>query len=317
MSYNFVSPLATYTNQNVLPLITKSLFDAKTISVINKQVGLKGPSTLNLMYDTTSFAYGFGCGFTSNVGSNATNFTQRTIDVVDVKVYESLCPKALQQYWMQSQLPSGSMLQSIPFEEQYATMKVKAIQKALETAVWTGTGSAGSIKGFAQIFADASVTDYNATGGGWTALTLADLTGASAGANVIKMLNRIETNVVADIRGAEDVAIFCGMDMFTIIKQGLVAQNYFNVSYLNGVETYELVLPGSNIKLIGVNGLNGSSDLYFGRLSNFYFGTDLLGEEEKFEIFYAKEADEVRFMCEFKAGVQVAYTDQVGRFLIA
>lgn len=315
MSYAFVAPLASYTNQNVLPLITKSLFDAKTISVINKQVGLKGPSTLNLMSETTSFAYGFGCGFDSNKGTNETSFTQRTINIVDVKVYESLCPKSLQQYWMQSQLPSGSMLTSIPFEEQYATMKVKAIQKALETAVWNGTGSAGSITGFASILS--GVTDYNATGGGWTALTLADLTGASAGANVIKMLNRIETNVVADIRGADDVTIFCGMDLFTIIKQGLVAQNYFNVSYLNGVETYELVLPGSNIKLIGVNGLNGSSDLYFGRLSNFYFGTDLLGEEEKFEIFYAKEADEVRFMCEFKAGVQVAFPDQVGRFMIA
>jgi hypothetical protein len=216
---------------------------------------------------------------------------------------------------MQSQLPSGSNLTTIPFEEQYATMKVKAIQKALETAVWTGTGSAGSITGFVSILS--GVTDWNATGGSWTALTLADLTGASAGANVIKMLNRIETNIVADIRGADDVTIFCGMDMFTIIKQGLVAQNYFNVSYLNGVETYELTLPGSNIRLIGVNGLNTTNDLYFGRLSNFYFGTDLLGEEEKFEIFYAKEADEVRFMCEFKAGVQVAFTDQVGRFMIA
>ena len=315
MSYTFTAPLTTYTNQNVLPLITKSLFDARTISLINKQVGLKGPSTLNLMSETTSFAYGFGCGFTSNVGTNATDFTQRTINVVDVKVYESLCPKALQQYWMQSQLPSGSMLTTIPFEEQYATMKVKAIQKALETAVWTGTGAGSSITGFVSILS--GVTDWNATGGSWTALTLADLTGASAGANVIKMLNRIETNISADIRGADDVTIFCGMDMFTIIKQGLVAQNYFNVSYLNGVESYELTLPGSNIRLIGVNGLNSTNDLYFGRLSNFYFGTDLLGEEEKFEIFYAKEADEVRFMCEFKAGVQVAFTDQVGRFMIA
>jgi hypothetical protein len=314
MSYTFTAPLTQYTNQNVLPLITKSLFDARTISLINKQVGLKGPSTLNLMSETTSFAYGFGCGFTSNVGTNATDFTQRTINIVDVKVYESLCPKALQQYWMQSQLPSGSMLTTIPFEEQYATMKVKAIQKALETAVWTGTGAAGSITGFVSILS--GVTDWNATVSGWTPLTLADLTGASAGANVIKMLNRIETNIPADIRGADDVVIFCGMDMFTIIKQGLVAQNYFNVSYLNGVETYELTLPGSNIRLIGVNGLNTSNDLYFGRLSNFYFGTDLLGEEEKFEIFYAKEADEVRFMCEFKAGVQVAFTDQVGRFMI-
>jgi hypothetical protein len=43
-------------------------------------------------------------------------------------------------------------------------------------------------------------------------------------------------------------------------------------------------------------------------------GVDLMNEEEKFEIFYAKEADEVRFMAAFKAGVQVAFPSQVANF---
>jgi len=77
------------------------------------------------------------------------------------------------------------------------------------------------------------------------------------------------------------------------------------------------MIPASNIKLIAVHGLNGTYDLYAGRLSNFYFGTDLLNEEERFEIFYAKEADEVRFVVEFKAGVQVAFPDQCLRFMMA
>jgi hypothetical protein len=47
------------------------------------------------------------------------------------------------------------------------------------------------------------------------------------------------------------------------------------------------------------------------------FGTDLLNEEERFEIFYAKEADEVRFVAEFKAGVQIAFPDQCARFMMA
>ena len=111
--------------------------------------------------------------------------------------------------------------------------------------------------------------------------------------------------------------IFCGLDVFLRIKQALVAENYFNISYLNGVESFELTLPGSNIKLIGVNGLNGTYDLYAGRLAHFIFGTDLLNEEERFEIFYAKEADEVRFVCEFKAGVQIAFPSQMRRFMMA
>jgi hypothetical protein len=212
---------------------------------------------------------------------------------------------------------------TIPFEQAYAEQKVKSIQKSLETAVWQGTGSGSSITGFAQIFADAATAapttaciDLNDAAYGWsTDLTFATL--QSTASNAIKLLNTFETYLPADIKGYDDVVIFCGIDVFTAIKQGLVAQNYFNISYLNGVENYELTLPGSNIKLIGVNGLNTQYDLYAGRLAHFIFGTDLLNEEERFEIFYAKEADEVRFVCEFKAGVQIAFPDQTRRFMMA
>lgn len=313
MSYNLAG-LSTYTNQQTLPLITKSLFNARTISLINKQVGVKYVSSLNLLDTTTAFTYGNTCGF--NGSGNTTDFTQRNLTAVHTKVHEAICPKALEAYWMQTQLTAGSMPTTIPFEQVYAEQKVLSIQKALETAVWQGDGSSGSITGFASIFNSASVTDLNASAYGWTTdLSFATL--RSTPANAIALLNTFETYLSADIKGYDDVAIFCGIDVFTAIKQGLVAQNYFNISYLNGVENYELTLPGSNIKLYGVNGLNGTYDLYAGRTSHMVFGTDLLNEEERFEIFYAKEADEVRFVAEFKAGVQIAFPDQCARFMMA
>lgn len=315
MSYNLAG-LSAYTNQQTLPLITKSLFDARTVSLITKQVGVKYVSALNLMDTTTAFAYGNSCGF--NGANNTTDFTQRSLTAVHTKVHEAICPKTLEQYWMQTQLQAGSMPNTIPFEQAYAEQKVKSIQKALETAVWQSSSvvTAGAMDGFAKIFADASVTDLNDTAYGWaTDLSFATL--QSTASNAIKLLNTFETYLPADIKGYDDVVIFCGYDVFTAIKQGLVAQNYFNISYLNGVENYELTLPGSNIKLIGVNGLNGTYDLYAGRLAHFIFGTDLLNEEERFEIFYAKEADEVRFVCEFKAGVQIAFPSQCARFMMA
>ena len=306
MAYNF-DGLTTYTNQQTLPLITKSLFDARTISLITKQVGVKYVSALNLMDTTTAFTYGNTCGF--NGTGNETVFTQRNLTAVHTKIHEAICPKSLEQYWMQTQLTAGSRPTTIPFEQAYAEQKVKSIQKALETAVWQGTGSGNSITGFASIFNTANVFDLNAG-----SLTYASLLTAS---NAILVLNQIESGLPADIRGHDDVVIFCGLDVFLRIKQALVAENYFNISYLNGVESFELVLPGSNIKLIAVNGLNGTYDLYAGRLAHFIFGTDLLNEEERFEIFYAKEADEVRFVVEFKAGVQIAFPDQMKRFMMA
>jgi hypothetical protein len=307
--------LSTYTNQQTLPLITKSLFEAKTISLINKQIGVKYIDALNLMETDASFTYGNTCGF--NPGGSTT-FTQRSLTAVHTKIHESLCPKALEKYWMQTQLMAGSMENAIPFEQQYSEQKVKAIQKALETAIWQSdsTVTTGAMDGFAKIFSDASVTNLNTSGGGFsTALTFATL--QSTASNAVKLLNSFETNMPADILGKDDVAIFCGWDVYRAIKQGLVSTNYFNTAYLVGAETGELMIPASNIKLIAVHGLNGTYDLYAGRLSNFYFGTDLLNEEERFEIFYAKEADEVRFVSEFKAGVQIAFPSQCLRFMMA
>ena len=320
MSYNLAG-LTAYTNEQTLPLITKSLFNARTISLINKQVGVKYVSALNLLDTTTTFAYGNSCGF--NGDGNTTDFTQRNLTAVHTKVHEAMCPKALEAYWMQTQLTAGSMPTTIPFEQVYAEQKVASIQKTLETAIWQGTGSGGSITGLQKIFADAATAapltaciDLNDSAYGWaTDLTFATL--VSTPTNALKLLNTFETYLPADIKGYDDVAIFCGIDVFTAIKQGLVAENFFNISYLNGVENYELTLPGSNIKLYGVNGLNGQYDLYAGRTSHFVFGTDLLNEEERFEIFYAKENDQVRFVCEFKAGVQIAFPDQTRRFMMA
>jgi hypothetical protein len=53
------------------------------------------------------------------------------------------------------------------------------------------------------------------------------------------------------------------------------------------------------------------------RISNLYVGSDLLNEEEKWEIFFAKESDEVRYAVEFKFGVQFAFPDEIVKFVLA
>jgi hypothetical protein len=79
----------------------------------------------------------------------------------------------------------------------------------------------------------------------------------------------------------------------------------------------EVVLPGTNVTVVALNGLNGTNRIFAMRLSNMFFGTDLLNEDERFEIFFAKEADEVRYVAEFKAGVQFAYATEIVNFILA
>ena len=89
----------------------------------------------------------------------------------------------------------------------------------------------------------------------------------------------------------------------------------FNYAF-DGKADSEFVLPGTSIKVVAVQGLNGTGDIFALRLSNLFLGTDLLNEEEKFEIFFAKEADEVRFACEFKMGVNIAFPDEIVKVII-
>jgi hypothetical protein len=85
----------------------------------------------------------------------------------------------------------------------------------------------------------------------------------------------------------------------------------------DGSSNGELILPGTTIKMISTPGLNGTNKIYAMRVSNMSFATDLLNEEEKFEIFYAKEADQVRYVSEFKAGVNFAFPTEIVDFILA
>ena len=76
-------------------------------------------------------------------------------------------------------------------------------------------------------------------------------------------------------------------------------------------------MPGTTIKVIAVQGLNGTSKIYAGRISNLFIGTDLLNEEEQFELLHDPYAMNIKFMAAFKFGVQFAFPDEMVDFILA
>jgi len=135
-------------------------------------------------------------------------------------------------------------------------------------------------------------------------------------ANVISIFDGIYKAIPAQVVAADDMTIFCGQDLFRTYTVALKNANQFHYS-IDVKADSEFILPGTSIKVVAVQGLNGTDKAYALRLSNMFLGTDLLNEEEKFEIFYAKEADQVRFVSEFKMGVNIAFPDEVVKFILA
>jgi hypothetical protein len=313
-----VSALAAYTEQNAAQLVTSSVLGAKTANLIksagNVMVGVKSAETINIMDTDAIFQAGGSCGFTA---SGSTTFTQRTVTVGKIKVNEALCPKDLEAKYLQKALPTGSMYDSVPFEQEFADKKAKTIAAQLETAIWQGDTASVNVNlnkfdGLVKLVGAASgVVAANAS----TYISGAPLSSITA-SNVISIFDGVYQAIPAKVVAADDMTIFCGQDLFRTYTVALKNANSFHYS-VDAKADGEFVLPGTMIKVVSVGGLNGTNKIYAARLSNLFIGTDLLNEEEKFEIFYAKEADQVRFVSEFKMGVNIAFPDETVKFILA
>jgi len=303
MAYNFGN-LSAYTDQERLPLITKAVFSARSAALFTKQVGIKFAAALNLMDTDAMIQGGDVCGYTT---SGTTTFSQRNITVGRMKVQETLCPRSLEQYWMQTQLTQGSMYDGVPFEQAFAEQKALRIAEALENAIWQGNAY---FSGVNQLLNAASGSTISGNTGAVS---------ASVGittSNVISIFDGIYNQIPQAILTKTDLVIFCGWNTFRTLIGAFKASTgvMYNQVDLAGLADGDIIYPGTNVRVIAVPGLTNTNRIVASYLGNFFYASDLLSDEEQFSIFYARENDEIRSIAAFKAGVQIAYPDLVVDF---
>ena len=303
MAYSFTG-LTSYTDQERLPLITKAVFSARSAALFTKQVGIKFAAALNLMDTDAQLQSGDACGYTT---SGTTAFTQRNITVGRMKVQETLCPRSLEQYWMQTQLTAGSTYDGVPFEQAFSEQKALRIAEALENAIWKGNTY---FSGVNQLLNAASGSTISGNTGAVS---------ASVGittSNAIAIFDGIYNQIPQAILTKNDLVIFCGWDNFRTLLGAFKSATavMYNQVDLAGLADGDIMYPGTNVRVIAVPGLTGTNRIVSSYLGNFFYGTDLLSDEEQFSIWFSKDNDEVRFQAAFKAGVQIAYPDLVVDF---
>jgi hypothetical protein len=297
MAFN-VSALTNYTKENEKQLVFSSVLGNKTAELIKAQgnilLEVKSSEKIGIMDTDAFFQSGASCGFSA---SGTTSFTQRAVTVGAIKVNEALCMKDLESKYLQKALPAGSMYTEMIFAEDYSNRKAEKIASQLETALWNGDtlsadGNLNKFDGLLKLItaAGGSVVDANVsgfiTGGPIASITVA---------NVVAVFDAIYAAIPAAVVAKDDMTIFCGMDVFRLYTVALKNANLFAYN-LNVKADSEFFLPGTNVKVVAVQGLNGSNKLVATRISNLFIGVDILGEESRFELFFAKEADQMRFV---------------------
>ena len=311
MAFSFGN-LSAYTDQQRLPLITKAVFAARSAALFTKQVGIKSAAALNLMDTDANIASGTACGWTA---TGNTTFSQRNLTVGVMKIQEALCPRSLEQYWMQTQLTAGSTYDSVPFEQAFAEQKALRIAEALETAIWQGNSYFSGVNQLLNA-ASGSTVLANASSTTWNPVS------ASVGittSNVISIFDKVYNDIPQAILTRNDLVIFCGWNNFRTLIGAFKANTgvMYNQVDLQGLADGDIVYPGTNVRVVAVPGLTSTNRIVCTYLGNLFYGTDLLSDEEQFSIWHSIDNDEVRFQASFKAATQFAYPDHMVDFRLA
>lgn len=285
-----VSALTAYVEEQRLPLIRKTVFAAPSTKYFNLQTGIKHSAALNILNTEVEFGDGATCGW-DEAGSSA--FSQRTLEVGNFKVNMSFCDKAMLKYWMGYDVRVAAGQKSLPFEEDFVNGIIDGVRVKLEDMIWKGVKATDKMDGLLTILKAES---------GVIKPTIAK--GSSIYEKTLAAYKAIPASKL------ESASIFMGIDNFRDLVLELTAKNLYH--YSPEVDsTLEIVLPGTNTKVRGVAGLNGEKAIVAADGENIYFGVDMEGDEERFDLWYSKDNQEFRLAINFNAGVQVAFPDEV------
>lgn len=284
-----LTSLPLYVEQERLPLIKKAVLSAKSASLFNLQTDIKTSAAINLLSVNPTLQAG-GCGW-NDAGS--AKLSQRQINTKMLKINQSFCDKDFLKYWTSYQVKVGVGKETLPFEEYFTSSIIDSVKTGIERMIWQGDDSANQFKGILPILAaEEEVVAVEVT------------EGTSAYEAVKATYAAIPEEVL------ENAVIFVGADTFRSYMMEMVEKNFYHYA-ADGADAQEFIVPGTNTKVIAVNGLNGSKKIVAGDPANFFYGCDMMNDAETFELWYSKDNREYRLAVQFNAGVEVAYPSEI------
>lgn len=295
MTYD-VSALGSYTKENANSLIYKVIAQGNTAGLMTVQPGVKSAETINIVATRGVWQTNSACGFNA---SGSTTFSQRTITPGKIKVELKWCEQELEPKYLQGAMKAGSNYDALTFEKEIVDDIIQNMIKDKEVAIWQG--DTNNVSAYLNKF-DGLLKIIAAEGSIVTATPV-----AWSVANSRDAVRNVLTSITDDMLTNPKLKIFMGTKEARDYRLKLGIDNLYH----NTGEDAKLYAENSDVEIVPVLGLSGTKKVIAIATDNMYLGVDMLNEEEKFDLFYAKEADEIRFTCKFKMGVQVAFPDQI------
>ena len=295
-----VSNLGTYVDEQRLPLIRKAVMGARSAYHFNLMTGVKGATALNLLDTNVSFGDGNTCGW-SEAGTST--LSQRVLTPGAIKINMSFCDKQLLKTWANYEVKVAAGQKTLPFEEDFMKGVGEDIAAKLEKAIWQGDTASS----------DTNLNKFDGIIKLMESATVANTISYASGDTKTKVVGDVYAAIPSAAYSKGEVVMYVGEDFYRAYIQELIANgNLVITTGFNDVAMPESILiPATNVRIIGVGGLNGTDKVYASYKDNFVYGVDLTSDQETYDFWYDRKEQAHLLAVDFVAGVQVAYPDML------
>lgn len=298
---NFVvSGLTAYIEQSRDLLLKNVLFGKGSRERMTIQPGVKYKEHLHIFDVDPVFGDASDCGFT---GAGTATLTERLIEVAALNVDMEICPKNLIGKYAEYEVATRATENPLPFEEYLMQGIIAGINRKIETMIWQGDKTNASSDPVKK-WINGIIALANASVSASTGVISVTMTGLNAYDGVMAVYNALP-EVVLEL-GAE---IFVSPAIFRAFVQSLVNLNLYH--YNPGAPEDEVMIPGTNAKVVLTYGLAGSYSIIGTYGKNLVYGTDGENDEEVIDAWESKDDRTWKLAVEWKSGVQIAFLDRV------
>ena len=290
---NLDSRLKDYLETNGVEVLTKALFNSESAKYFQVQTGVTAEQPIIRLDSTITLADASTCGFTAT-GSDT--FSNRLLSPKFLKVNKEFCPKTLLKTWAHSDVKMNALGQEMPFEELLISNNINELAKVNERLIWEGDTTSGSGN---MLLMDGIVTiakkDEN---------TVKQQKGSDT------IWQRVQKLWLAlDPAVADKTTIFMSIANYKQLIVELMNANNFHV-FEEYQGTYEMTLPGANVKVKGVSGITQDVILATPE-DNLYLGVDGESDSEVCDFYFDKSDRTFKFCIEYAYCVNYCFSEFV------
>lgn len=299
----------TFTDELKERLLAKMVFEGRTAELVKVIPGVKRAITLNLLANgakpTTAT-----CGWTPDPSNKYVELDQKELTVCPLEIKDAICPKDFEQLYLGMYMKNNK---EVPFEELIAESYINKAKNANEKMIWDKGGCTDGL--LKMIDDDANVIDAASVVAGAT--------------DAVDAVNALISKATPDILMHENKVVFTSYAMYNAYASILRATNlYIQPNYQNGEgANYEMYIPGTDIRLIAIAGMDNLTTpisagysldggatfqpMILTYADNIVLGTDMLNDEEMFDMWYSRDNDEVRVNIQYKLGWNFYFGDHI------